>query len=203
MTEHPQVETAYWAFLSYSSADAAHARWLQKAIETYELPRRLIGHPTWAGPAPVRLRPVFRDRTELPADFDLTAKVREALAASAFLIVICSPQAAASRWVDKEIRIFRELHGESRILAMIVAGSPSGGYEACFLPALRFHNGAAHPEPIAADLRPGADGRRTVKLKLVAGMLGVGLDELARRDAQRRARRFDALAAVSVAGALR
>ncbi len=37
-------------------------------------------------------------------------------------------------------------------------------------------------------------------LKLVAGMLGVGLDELVRRDAQRRTRQFAALAAASFAG---
>ncbi|HEY5290029.1 MAG TPA: hypothetical protein VIJ59_08350, partial [Caulobacteraceae bacterium] len=61
--------------------------------------------------------------------------------------------------------------------------------------------GAARSEPIAADLRPEGDGRRAAKLKLVAGMLGVGLDELARRDAQRRARRFGVLAGASLAGA--
>ena len=43
-------------------------------------------------------------------------------------------------------------------------------------------------EPLAADARPYADGKALSKLKLVAGILGIRLDELRRRDAQRRRR---------------
>src|SRR5258708_27795904 len=121
----------YWAFVSYSSQDRATARWLQRALETYVIPRRLVGSPTSAGPAARRLTPIFRERTELPADSDLAAKVREALDRSAFLIVVCSPAASASRWVNEEIERFRDAHGEGRILAVIVAGAP-GEHEECF-----------------------------------------------------------------------
>jgi tetratricopeptide (TPR) repeat protein len=55
-------------------------------------------------------------------------------------------------------------------------------------------------EPIAADIRPGADGRRLAKLKLASGLLRVPLDELVRRDTQRRNRRLAGLSAASVAG---
>jgi hypothetical protein len=55
-------------------------------------------------------------------------------------------------------------------------------------------------EPIAADIRPGKDSRSDAKLKLVAGMLGVGLDDLKQRETQRRNRRLAMLAAASVAG---
>jgi tetratricopeptide (TPR) repeat protein len=201
-TAPPGERKAYWAFVSYSSQDRATARWLQRALETYAIPRRLVGQPGPNGPAPRRLTPIFRDRTELPADSDLAGKVREALDRSAFLIVVCSPTAAASRWVDEEIRRFRDAHGEGRILAVIVAGAP-GAHEDCFPPALRYRGeeGArTGPEPIAADLRRGGDGRRLVVLKLIAGMLGVGLDELVRRDAQRRARQFATLAVASLFG---
>jgi len=40
-------------------------------------------------------------------------------------------------------------------------------------------------EPIAADARPGKDGRNDAKLKLIAGLVGVSLDELKQREAQR------------------
>ncbi len=60
----------YWAFLSYSHDDQRWATWLQRALETYALPRRLIGKATPAGPAPRRLRPVFRDLEELHDDDD-------------------------------------------------------------------------------------------------------------------------------------
>ena len=198
-----QSGESYWAFISYSSHDRGWARWLQRALETYAVPQRLVGTVTPAGPAPQRLRPIFRDRSELAADADLAGKVQAALERSAFLIVICSPQAAASRWVDEEIRRFRALHGDSRILAVIVAGSPGGEHQDCFPPALRYRDEAGartHVEPIAADLRAGGDGRRLALLKLVAGMLGVGLDELIRRDAQRRARQLATLAAASFGG---
>jgi tetratricopeptide (TPR) repeat protein len=171
-------------------------------LETYSVPRRFVGRPTPAGPAPNRFRPIFRDRTELAADADLGARIETALAQSAYLIVICSPQAAKSRWVEKEIVAFRALHGTARIFSVIVGGNTTGQHLDCFPPALRYMDGSggAGPEPIAVDLRPGGDGRRTGRLKLLAGMLGVGLDELVRRDTQRRHRLLILITCASLAG---
>jgi tetratricopeptide (TPR) repeat protein len=200
----PAIPLSYWAFLSYCSHDRAAARWLQRALETYSVPRRLIGRPTLAGPAPKRFRPIFRDRTELAADADIGARIEGALEQSAYLIVVCSPQAAESRWVEMEIVAFRARHGAARIFSVIVADSPTGSHLDCFPPALRYRadstQAAQGPEPIAVDLRAGGDGRRMGRLKLVAGMLGVGLDELVRRDAQRRTRRLAAITAASLVG---
>jgi tetratricopeptide (TPR) repeat protein len=200
----PEFSLAYWAFLSYSSHDRETARWLHRSLETYAVPGRLVGRPTPVGPAPKRFRPIFRDRTELAADSDLDARIRNALAQSAYLIVICSPHAAKSRWVDKEIAYFRVLHDGTRIFSVIVDGSLTDPDQDCFPPALRYRGDfsadARGPEPIAVDLRPRGDGRRMARLKLVAGMLGVGLDELVRRDAQRRHRRLVIVTAASVAG---
>jgi tetratricopeptide (TPR) repeat protein len=188
----PAVSSNYWAFLSYCSHDRAWAQWLHRTLETYPVPRRLVGRPTPAGPAPKSFRPIFRDRTELAADADLGARIESALAQSAYLIVICSPDAAKSVWVEKEILSFRAIHGTARIFSVIVAGSLSGSHRDCFPPALRYHPDPgslpAGSEPIAVDLRPGGDGRRMGRLKLLAGMLGVGLDELVQRDTQRRHR---------------
>jgi len=204
----------YWAFVSYNHHDAAFASWLQRALESYRLPRRLIGRDTPLGPAPTYLKPVFRDRSEMQASGDLTSTVLKALAQSRFLIVVCSPDAVRSEWVNREIIEFKKLHGEARVLAVIAAGEPhaSGvaGQEAseCFPAALRFaltpdgRPGGTPLEPSAADLRPQGDGKRLGVLKLIAGMLGdgVGVDELVRRDAQRRAHRMTMVAVASVAG---
>ena len=206
-------ETAkYWAFISYSHSDADVATALQQSLETYRLPRRLVGRSTPVGPVPEALKPVFRDRNEMQAGADLKATVREALAQSRYLIVVCSPDAARSPWVNQEILEFKKLHGEARVLAVIVAGEPFAsrmpGREAeeCFPEALRYAltpdgqpRGAAL-EPIAADLRPNGDGKRLATFKLIAGMIGVGVDELVHRDAQRRARRMAIVATASVAG---
>src|ERR1700742_893341 len=106
---HAGENVRYRAFISYSHRDETWARWLHRAIETYRVPSRLVGTTTAAGIIPRRLAPVFRDRDELASATDLGRKVDEALAASANLIVICSPAAATSRWVDAEVRAYKRL----------------------------------------------------------------------------------------------
>ncbi len=210
--DEPAGGFRYQAFLSYSHHDKVVARRLQQQLETYRVPRRLVGRETAHGVVPARLSPIFRDRDELHAGSDLKASVQEALAHSRWLIVVCTPDAARSPWVHREIVEFKKLHGERRVLALIVRGEPfasdTPGREAqeCFPPALRRaldEDGRAEGaplEPIAADLRRSGDGPRRATLKLVAGMLGVPFDELVRRELQRRVRWLTALAAASVAG---
>ena len=55
----------YSAFISYSSADVAHARWLHRALEAYKLPARSRTEHPALRPDGRRLKPVFRDRDEL------------------------------------------------------------------------------------------------------------------------------------------
>ena len=88
----------YWAFISYSHRDEQVATALQRAIETYRVPRRLVDNRTAFGEVPSRVKPIFRDRDELCASTDLKALVREALAQSRYLIVVCSPDSARSAW---------------------------------------------------------------------------------------------------------
>jgi Thoeris protein ThsB, TIR-like domain len=57
---------------------------------------------------PSRLFPIFRDREELPVSADLGSNINEALQESRYLIVICSPRAAQSRWVAEEIKTFEK-----------------------------------------------------------------------------------------------
>jgi eukaryotic-like serine/threonine-protein kinase len=200
----------YWAFISYSHQDQAWAEWLHRALETYRVPARLVGRQTAAGTIPRRLAPIFRDRDELPTASDLSQKVNEALAQSANLVVICSPRAAASRWANEEVLRFKRLGRSDRIFCLIIDGEPKAsaipGRESreCFVEALRYRLGAdgaltrEHAEPIAADARPGRDGRGNAKLKLIAGLLDVGFDELRQRELHRRIRRMTAIAAVAV-----
>lgn len=189
----------YWGFISYSHKDAAFGRSLHRRLESYLLPRRLVGRATTQGTVPRRIVPVFRDREELPAANDLSAEVRAALAQSRSLVVVCSPEAAASPWVSREVELFRTLHPERPILAAIREGEPSQ----CFPQALvRPAADGECIEPLAADFRAGHDGRHLGLLKLVAGIAGVGLDELAQRDAQRNRQRVTAVTAAALAGML-
>ena len=52
----------YWAFISYSHADEEWAKWLHKSIETYRVPRKIVGRETPQRQISKRLFPVFRDR---------------------------------------------------------------------------------------------------------------------------------------------
>lgn len=202
----------YFAFLSYSHRDQELAEWLHTQLEDFHVPRSLAGQLSDNGPIPKRLRPIFRDEHELAAATDLGEEIEEALAKSQFLIVLCSPDAARSRWTNAEIATFKRTRPNGCVLAAIAAGEPFASEiagresEECFPPALRErYDGRGRPtgkraEPLAADLRETGDGRRLGFLKLVAGMLGVGLDDLVHREATRRQRRLALLAAASLAG---
>lgn len=176
----------YWAYISYAHEDERWAAWLQKALESYRLPKRLEVPGLGEGETPRRLLPVFRDRADLSSASDLAEQVQSALASSRALIVICSPASARSRWVNEEIARFRALHGDKQVHCLIVDGDPesSDPEESCFPPALL----EGGNEPLAADARKFADGRQLAKLKLIAGILGLRLDELRHRDQQRRNR---------------
>jgi len=184
----------YRAFISYSHADAGFGRRLHRQLEGYAVPGRIVGRVTARGAVPRRLAPIFRDREELPAADDLSAEVRSALAQSGALVVVCSPRAASSPWVGREVALFRELHPDRPVLAALIAGEPGDAF-----PDILRSGGA---EPLAADFRPGRDGARLGLLKLVAGIVGVGLDELVQRDAQRRLRGVMGVTAASVAAML-
>lgn len=202
----------YFAFLSYSHRDEKHAEWLQDALEDFRVPGHLVGRVTEHGSVPRRLTPIFRDLSELPASDDLGTEIRAALAASRFLIVLCSPAAAQSRWTNAEVEAFKRVCPEGCVLAAILDGEPFASdipgreHEECMPRALRYkydRRGRATAnrcEPLAADLRGDKHARRLGFLKLVAGMLGVGLDDLVRRDDVRRHRHLAIVTAASLAG---
>jgi len=188
----------YWAFVSYSHHDKRWGDWLHRSLEAYRVPRLLAGRPSRDGKVPKRLFPIFRDREELPTAADLGGNITTALAQSRYLVVICSPHASASRWVGEEIKTFKLLGREDRLLCLIVGGEPNASdrpelaAQECFPESLRF---GVTPdgtivrtqrfEPIAADARPGADGREKAKVKVLAGLLGVNFDDLWQREKRR------------------
>lgn len=209
----PQISNCkYKAFISYSHADEKWAKWLHKALESYSVNRRLVGKETRAGIIPKKLSPIFRDRDELASATDLSAEINSALSQSSALIVICSRSSAQSHWVNEEIKAYKRLGGAERVFCLIVDGEPYAsekpGEEAdeCFPVALRYkldeRGGLSDipAEPIASDVRPGKDGKDNAKIKLIAGLLAVGFDDLRQREMLRRQRRLAAIASGAVAG---
>lgn len=102
----------YDAFLSYSHADAAAAEGIQRGL--HRIGRR-VGR--------LHALRVFRDATDLVANPDLWGKVREAMDASRFLVVLLSPQAAASQWVSREVDYWLAHRGPEQIIFALVEGT--------------------------------------------------------------------------------
>src|SRR5437763_1956087 len=140
----PSSLRRYWAFISYSQRDEVWAKRLHKFLETYRIPRPLIGRELDGEKIPPRLIPIFRDRDELPGNPDLGAKINDALSASRSLIVICSPSAASSQWVDREISTFKSMGRGGRVFPLVVAGEPGASENRsnealeCFPRSVRF-----------------------------------------------------------------
>lgn len=191
----------YKLFISYSHRDKDWSAWLQRSLERYRVPKRLVGSAGEFGAIPRRLTPVFRDREDLSSASDLSASVKKSLESSESLVVICSPAAAQSRWVNEEIRYFRSLGREDRIFAVVVDGDPQSDdpEQLCFPSMLTTNPDGSRREPMAADARKFADGKLLAKLKIIAGILGIPLDTLRRRDMQRRHRLWMASASSAVA----
>jgi hypothetical protein len=167
------------AFFSYSHRDKAWGEWLHRSLEAYRIDRDLVGRETPVGPVPQTLQPIFRDREDFSAGHSLTAQTLAALESSQFLLVVCSPRAAASTYVDEEIRRFKATGRSEFVIPIVVDGAPGDPARECFPAALRFKVSAGgtltqdREEPIAADAREEGDGKEIARHKVIAGLLGV------------------------------
>ncbi len=196
----------YRAFISYSHADERTAARLHRRLESYRLPPNLRQAPGHVVRYP--LRPVFRDRDELATSSSLGEAILAALRESAVLVVICSPKAVTSRWVNEEIRTFRKLHPDRPVFAFVARGEPGDDPRtkpaSAALPLMLLLQDVDQPdgplgEPLAADARSAGDGFNLAFLKLAAGLLGVPFDQLRRREARRRQRQRAVALGTSVA----
>ncbi len=181
------VAFKYRAFISYSHADTSWAKWLHRGVEGFRIDKDLVGRKTERGAVPKSLRPVFRDRDDFTAGHTLTEQTLAALDASEALIVICSPAAAKSHYVNEEIRLFKSRHPKRPVIPLIVAGTPGDAELECFPQALKFkvdgkgRIGKKRLELLAADAREEGDGKPLALAKVIAGLLDVTSDEVFRR----------------------
>lgn len=168
----------YFAFISYKREDEEWAVWFHHELENYHLPATLNGRSD----LPTEFRPVFRDIDELKAG-NLPEQIYNALASSAFLVVICSPNAAKSKWVNKEIMDFIEIgkikgiDNVRNIFPFIVDGHPHAQNETeeCFPTTML--NLQDKEERIGGNVNE--SGRDKAFVKVLAGMLpNVAFDEL-------------------------
>lgn len=112
-TEPRIGQVRFDGFISYShTADELLAPRLQAALQTF-------AKPWWKRRA---LR-VFRDQSSLSANPHLWSSITAALDASDWFILLTSPEAAGSLWVDREVSYWREQKDPERIIPVLTDGT--------------------------------------------------------------------------------
>ena len=145
----PNDQHGYVAFISYHhKADQRMANRLQSVIERWG--------GTWRNARTMR---VFRDETNLDTR-DIGPQIEAALDRSRFLIVLASPAARDSHWVNKEIDYFFRRRDASFLCVVLTDGTtrwtdkggPVGSTDTAIPEALWRHLG--EQQPLVIDLRP-------------------------------------------------
>ena len=199
----------YDAFISYRHAetDSQVAVALHRKLERFRLPKNLRkNYPKerW------KINRVFRDQDELPLADNLSDPIEAAIRNSDFLIVICTPRLPESKWCAREIDLFKSIHGQDHIMAILAEGEP----EESFPEAICYRdiettdeNGQTvtvreSVEPLAADVRADSPRKRNklcddAVLRMVAPMYGLGYDDLKQRHREQKIRRIAAISAIA------
>src|ERR1700756_2500184 len=192
----------YDAFLSYAHRDKQVTTAIQKGL--HRIGRR---------PGQLRALRVFRDDTNLTAAPDLWAKITEALDRARFMIVVLSPQSAASYWVNEEVTYWLKHREPERLMMVLAEGhlkwDQSGGRfdpeQSNAAPPALVEPESLAMEPLYIDVTCDApwDIRsltfRDKVTSLAAPLHGKPKDQLAGDDL-REQRRFRRLRAAAIAG---
>jgi len=179
------------AFLSYSRKDAAFAKLLQAELEKFSVPDDLQ--------RPGRNLKIFRDES----DFTGTAyyeSIESELDRSAALMVICSPDAAKSAYVNDEISRYLR-HDPSharRVIPILLRGIPNNEATAETQQAIAFPPALceAFEMPIAVDYRSFDPRRNKINkgayvnawFSLLANICSVSRADIEERERHRQAR---------------
>lgn len=178
----------YIAYISCSNneTDRKAAALIQKRIESYVIPedfRNSRGEK--------RLGKVFQNDNENPLSSDFSNSINQVLDESKYLIVICSPEYAKSRWCKAELDHFLQTHESDHVFVVLIDSI----YVDCYPQQLLYQydengNIIGSVEPLAANLSAGDHNvkPKTVHweiLRILAPMLGRSYSELLQVERQR------------------
>jgi WD40 repeat protein len=112
MSTNTSRTAGYDAFISYSQAVSGElATALQAWLERFATP--------WYRPRSLR---IFRDYTSLSASEDLWQTIEQALSSSSHFILLASPEAAKSVWVNREVEWWRTNRSASNVYIVLTSG---------------------------------------------------------------------------------
>ena len=154
-------------------------------------------------------KPIIQEDYE---EAPLGDSIRERMAGSGLLVVICVPASKNSEAISERLEYFsRELGREDKIIAVLAEGEPAESFPPYFMQTRTIRetlpDGSVREitetiEPVAADLRgqTGRDRKRALAYETVrvsAAMAGIHPDILERRHEKRRKKRLITLLAIS------
>ena len=178
----------YYAFVSYATKDSKWAKWLQHQLSYYHIPSAVkksnINIPQW-------IRPIFIYEYDLTGNV-LNKAIEKELESSKYLIVICSPNAVGSKYVNREIETFVKQGRQEYIIPFIVDGevNAKNPEKECFPQALRELIGSKKDSVELRGANVGTNGKYSALVDIVATMLGVRRDILWNRYKARRKKIF-------------
>lgn len=168
-----------YAFISYSHQDERFAKWLQRKLEAYRLPTGIENEYKKTS----YLRPVFRDKTDLNTGI-LSEELYKNLESSKYLIVICSPHSAVSKWVNEEVATFIRLGRIDKIIPVCLQeehNTPGHLYPESLRKHIEYN---PKEEIIAVSL---LDGKQKALIRIISKLLEINYDDLWNRyDRERR-----------------
>jgi len=183
------------AFISYSRKDKEFAARLQETLGKYKPPKGLN--------LPQRNLVVFRDEEDFTG-VEYHASLEKHLKNSRKMIVLCSPHARKSQYVNDEIRRFAQERGKENIIPVLVSGianneaKPEQEEEKAFPEALC----EIMEMPLAASY-VGFDSKKQDKVnkgvfygawyKILADLYDISRNEIEERDKRRQARQRNIL----------
>ena len=183
----------YFAFISFQNKDAKYAVAIQRQIENYRLPTALLRENN---NLPKRVSPCYCYLNDMHHTEEMMQELRKRMQQSHYLIVLCSPNAVKSPYINAGIDYFVSLGRRDKIIPIIIDGTPYCNDEnECFPDALKRHF-PKHTDPLQDHSILGinfneqgvASHKKQHKraiLMTVARMLELDFDWLAIREQQR------------------
>lgn len=171
-----QARYKNYAFISYSHKpnDMAEAILLQWQLEWYRLPNTTTNEIKKSK----YLRPIWRDQTD--GTGKLKETIKKELAKSKKLIVICSPNAAKSPFIENdEVGYFiNELKRGDDVIPYIIGGEPHASIPAneCFPRSLLKYYKSSNRENFGYNIKEKGVGRGMATVKVVWELLGKDVD---------------------------
>jgi WD40 repeat protein len=191
-------------FLSYSRKDEEFGKRLEEALENYTLPKDVQARSI----SKKRLN-VFRDKKDLvPTDPDYYKAIESYLKQSRYLVVVCSPIARSSEYVNAEIETYLRSHEANRVIPVLLSGKPNNEREArpeeyafpqALCDALTMPLAVAFTEFERAPGKLNKGRYHDSWYTLLSKIFGTERAEIERLDAKRQARRRAIFAGVSLA----